>query len=337
MAKGQYRRDGRLGRWGGLSCDRRRRSGEAVWCIYRGTGAPARPCEDAGSEGWRWQESRRGPPLADLSQTGRRSVILPVRLETDDVRGQPTEGAAPDAFPWQRQAWPSPQPAFSAPAAHSSEEHSPSAPAASGYTRSSNSRAVMNVAVPRGPDPVVSADGGGGATGGPVPLGRGAGGAGPRPFRCAATALRRARPWARTSGDWAGHSHTQCLRWPQMEQASCCRAWGPDSGTPPDAPPHGGGALPRGNRGGRSEYKETVPARGGTGVPGARVLRPRPTPVRTGYSAGCPPHASCCCHQDACGRLSSGRIGTSSGWPFPTGVAAAAIIAAHSARSASVP
>jgi len=46
----------------------------------------------------------------------------------------------------------------------------------------------------------------------------------PRPLRCAATASRSARPWARTSGDWAGHSHTQCPECPQNEQALAAAA-----------------------------------------------------------------------------------------------------------------
>jgi len=72
-------------------------------------------------------------------------------------------------------------------------------------------------------------------------------------------------------------------------------------------------------------------------VPGARVPRPRPAPVRTGYSSGRPLHVGCCCQPDACRRLFSGSTGTSSGGSSATGVTAAASTAAHLARSASVP
>jgi len=289
------------------------------------------------AEAGRWRESRCCPPLADLAQAGRRDVAVLMCLESDDVRGQPTQGAAPYSFPWAWQGRPSPCSASSAPAAHSSEELSPSLPAASGYARSSVSTAWTNAAVPGGPDALVVTAGGRGATGDPAPKGKGAGGAGPRPFRCAATASRSARPWARSSGDCERHSHTQCPRWPQNERAPRRRGGAAISGAPPYAPPRGGGAPPRGKRGGRSECGKTVPARGGTGVPDAMVPRPRPAPVRTGYSSGRPPHAGCCCQPDACGRLFTGSTGTSPGGPYSTGAAAAVNTAAQSACSASVP
>jgi len=119
-----------------------------------------------------------------------------------------------------------------------------------------------------------AAPGGGGATGGPAPRGRGGGGVGPRPLRCAATASRKARPCARISGDWAGHSHNQSPKWPQKEQAPRRRGAGFDADGLAPPPPRGAGAPPRGNRGGRSEYGSTVPVRGGTGVPGAKVPLP---------------------------------------------------------------
>jgi len=188
--------------------------------------------------------------------------------------------------------------------------------AASGYARSSVSTAWTSATVPGGPDALVVTAGGTGATGGPAPKGKGAGGVGPRLFRCAATASRSALPWARISADWAGHSHTQCPRWPQNEEAPRRRGGAPVSGAPPHAPPRGGGAPPRGKRGGRSECGKTVPAREGTGVPGARVPPPRLDSVRTGYSSGRPPHAGCCCQPESTGpprtswrSLAGGHVG----------------------------
>jgi len=108
VAKGQYRCGDRRRRRDGLGGHRRRRDGGAVRHFHRGTAAPPGPRWDAGAEGGRWRESRCGPPLANLAQAGHRDVTVPVRLETDDVRGQPTNGAAPYAFPWPWQARPSP-------------------------------------------------------------------------------------------------------------------------------------------------------------------------------------------------------------------------------------
>jgi len=258
---------------------------------------------------------------------------MPVRLEADNFRRQPTQGAAPYTFPW---AWQG-RPVSSSPAVHSSEELPPSSAAASGYARSSVSTAWTQAAAPGGEDPATATAGGGGATGGPEPRGRGGGAAGPLPLRCAPTASRSARPCARTSGDWAGHSHTQCPKWPQKQQAPRRRAAGVDSDEPAPPAPRGAGAPPRGSRGGRSEYGNTVPARGGTGVPGARVPRPRPTPVRTGYNSRRSPHARCCYHPDAGGRLSTGSTGASFSDPRSGGATDAARKAAHLARSASVP
>ena len=140
-----------------------------------------------------------------------------------------------------------------------------------------------------------------------------------------------------TSGDWAGHSHTQCPKWPQKEKTPRRRGVGSDSDEPAPPTPRGAGVPPRGNRGGRSQYGRTVPARCETGVPGATMPRPRPTPVRMGYISGRPPHAGCCCHNDAGGRLSTGSTGASSSDPCSGGATDAARTAAHSARSASVP
>jgi len=79
-----------------------------------------------------------------------------------------------------------------------------------------------------------------------------------------------------------------------------------------------------------------VPARGGTGVRGARVPLPRPTPVWKGYISGRPPHAGCCCHPDAGGRLSTGSSGASPTGQSSVGATDAARTAAYSARPASV-
>ena len=60
-----------------------------------------------------------------------RDVTVPVRYEAENVRGQPTQGAAAYAFPW---AWQG-RPVSLSLAVHSSEEHLPSPAAASGYVR----------------------------------------------------------------------------------------------------------------------------------------------------------------------------------------------------------
>jgi len=230
-----------------------------------------------------------------------------------------------------------PKRASSSPAAHSSKTSSPSFSAASGYARSSISTSWTSAAVPGGADPLAVAAGGRGATSRPARRGRGGGGAGSCPIQCAATASRSARPCARTSRDWAGHSHTQCARWPQNEQAPRRRGGGADSGAPPPPTPHGGGGPPQGSLRGRLKCGNTVPTRGGTGVPGARVPRPRATPVQMGSNSRLPPHAGCCCHSDACGVLSTGSTGVSPGDPYSGAATDATSTAAHSARSASVP
>jgi len=93
-AKGQYRRSEQRGRRGGLGGHRRRRGGEADRPVHRGPTGPTAPRENARTKGGRRRKPRRGPPLADLAQAGRRDVTVPVCLETDDVRGQPIQGAA---------------------------------------------------------------------------------------------------------------------------------------------------------------------------------------------------------------------------------------------------
>jgi len=54
VAKAQVRRGDRLERRVGLGRDRRRRSRKVVWYLYRCTGAPARPFQDARLEGGSW-------------------------------------------------------------------------------------------------------------------------------------------------------------------------------------------------------------------------------------------------------------------------------------------
>jgi len=118
VAQGQNRRVTRWHRRGARIVRGQRPDRGQVRAPGRCAGDPPRPRQDPGAEGGRRRETRCGPPLADLTQAARRDVAVSVCLEADNVRGQPTEGTAPYAFPW---ASPVRQPSPS-PADHSSEE-----------------------------------------------------------------------------------------------------------------------------------------------------------------------------------------------------------------------
>ena len=96
-----------------------------AWGLVRASkrcaATPPRTREDLGAEGERPRETLRGPPLADLTQAARRDVKVPVRVEAENVRGQPTQEAAAYTLPWAGQG----RPTSRSRAAHSSEELPP--------------------------------------------------------------------------------------------------------------------------------------------------------------------------------------------------------------------
>jgi len=95
VVQGQNQRGDRQHRRGARNVRVRRLDRGHVRAPGRCAAEPSRPRQDPRAEGGRRRENSRGLPPADLTQAARRDIAVPVCLEADNVRGQPTQGAAP--------------------------------------------------------------------------------------------------------------------------------------------------------------------------------------------------------------------------------------------------